>query len=491
MKRYIIGIDEGTTSVRSILYDVKLNQIIQIERKTFKQIYPKSGWVEHDAQEILNATKYTLSCMFNQINPNDVYGIGITNQRETVVAWDKKTGKPLYNAIVWQCRRTSRYCKTKLSGSKANTIRKITGLLPDAYFSATKIQWLLQKVPKLKDMANKNELCVGTMESFLVFNLTKEKSFVTDSSNASRTMLYNIHNNTWDEKLLKMFDISLNILPKIVDNDEIVGHFAVDGAEIPVAGLIGDQQSSLFGQCCFNSGDIKNTYGTGSFMLLNIGNKPIFSKHKLLTTVAWRRKGVTTYAIEGSVFNSGSAVEWLVGNMEVVKTPEESDIVAQNIDDTDGTFFVPAFTGLGAPYWDSDARGMFYGINRSTNKEHLVRAVLESIAYCVKDIYDVMLKDAGKNARSVRFDGGVSKSAFVMQLQAELFGQAIEKSLVKESTALGAIYMCGLATGVWKDYNELSNIYQVDKVFKPSKDREKYLNTYKDWKKVVQKTLTK
>ncbi len=488
-KRYIIAIDEGTTSVRTVLFDVKEHKIIKSVSKSFEQIYPRSGWVEHNASEILKATKWTFNQIIKDLNLKQVYGVGITNQRETVVAWDKKTGKPVYNAIVWQCRRTSEYCKKQLVGRKASLIRKLTGLVPDAYFSATKIQWLFQKVPEIKQLASKNELCVGTIESFLAFNLSCENCFVTDASNASRTMLYNIHTNQWDEKLLKLFDIPLSVLPKIVDNDEIVGHILIDDFKIPIAGLIGDQQSSLFGQCCFKTGDVKNTCGTGSFMLMNLGDKVKFSKNKLVTTVAWRRNGKTTYALEGSVFNSGSCITWLIENLKSIKSPSETDKIAEQVSDTDNTFFVPAFTGLGAPYWCGDARAMFFGISRNTNYKHLTRAVLESIAYRVKDIYDIMQKDTGNNTKVVRFDGGVSQSDFIMQLLSNLFGQTIDKSLEKESTALGAIYMCGLANGAWKNCDELNKLYKIDKSFKSNDNSLENLKNYNKWKKIVLKAI--
>lgn len=489
-KRYIIAIDEGTTGVRVVLFDTKLNQIINTYYEQFKQYFPRPGWVEHDAEEIWEKAKKMLDKICEPLDARQIYGVAITNQRETVVAWDNKTQKPIYHAIVWQCRRTARWVKNNLGGVKERNIHKLTGLIPDAYFSATKIKWIFERVHATKSLLQKGDLRVGTIDCWLAYKLTNGKAFVTDPSNASRTMLYNIHTNQWDDYLLKLFGVPKQILPKVVDNDKIVGQTIIKGVEVPVAGMVGDQQSSLFGQACFEHGDIKNTCGTGSFMLFNLGNKAILSKHKLLTTVAWRRNGQTTYALEGSVFNSGSCVTWLKDEMKFFNAPAKSEPFAEKVSSSDGVFFVPALTGLGAPYWDSDARGMLVGITRGTNQHHVTRAVLESIAFSVKDIYDLMIKETGMPSRNIRFDGGVSDNGLVMQMQADLFNQKIDKSEQKESTAMGAIFMCGLATGAWSNLDEVGQVYAVSKTYSPSDDKEELTYKYKQWKKYVQLALT-
>lgn len=490
-KRFIVAIDEGTTGVRVVLFDTKTNKIVDNCYEQFKQYFPRPGWVEHDAEEIWEKTKFLMDNLCSKIDAKQIYGVAITNQRETVVAWDDKTQKPIYHAIVWQCRRTAKWLKNNLSVVKAKSIHKLTGLIPDAYFSASKIRWMLDRVPGIKSLMQKGDLRVGTIDCWLAYKLTNGKAFVTDPSNASRTMLYNIHTNSWDDNLLKIFGVPKHILPKVVDNDKIVGHTVINGVEVPVAGMIGDQQSSLFGQACFKHGDIKNTYGTGSFMLFNLGNKPILSKHKLLTTVGWRRNGQTIYALEGSVFNSGSCVSWLKEEMKFFNASAKSEPFAEKVPSSDGVFFVPALTGLGAPYWDSEARGMLVGITRGTNQHHITRAVLESIAFSVKDIYDLMIKETGMPSCHIRFDGGVSDNNLVMQMQADLFNQKIDKSEQKESTAMGAIFMCGLATGAWNSLDELQKVYGILRTFSPSENKEKINFKYKQWKKCVQLALIK
>lgn len=489
-KKYIVAIDEGTTGIRVVLFDTELNKIVNSKYERFKQYFPKNGWVEHDAEEIWKTTQKLLTDVCEPLDVKQIYGVAITNQRETVVAWDNKTQKPIYHAIVWQCRRTARWVKNNLSGKKAKHIHKLTGLIPDAYFSGSKIKWILDKVPEAKHLLESGDLRVGTIDCFLAYKLTNGNAFVTDASNASRTMLFNIHTAEWDESLLKLFDIPKEILPKVVDNDKIVGQTIIKGVPVDVAGIIGDQQSSLFGQACFKRGDIKNTYGTGSFMLFNLGHKPVLSKHQLLTTVAWKRNGQLTYALEGSVFNSGSCVSWLKEEMKFFKRSADSEQFAQKVSSSEGVYFVPALTGLGAPYWDSDARGMFVGITRGTNQHHLARAVLESIAFSVKDVFDLMIKETGLPSHNIRFDGGVSDNNFVMQMQADLFSEDIDKSEQKESTAMGAIFMCGLATGAWSSLDELQKVYGVAKTFHPSENLEDINLKYKQWKKYVQLALT-
>ncbi len=487
-KKYILAIDEGTTSVRCVLYSVKDNKIIDSVSQKFRQYYPQEGWVEHDAQEIWKKTKYCLFEILKKIDPEQVFGIGITNQRETVVMWNKKTGKPIYNAIVWQCRRTVDYVKDNLGGQIAKKIHQKTGLLPDAYFSATKIKWLFENVPKAKTLLQKNELCAGTIESFLAFKLCNK--FVTDITNASRTMLFNIKTKCWDTELLNLFNIDKQILPSVIENNQIVGDFVYGKTKIPVCGLIGDQQSSLFGQACFSAGDLKNTYGTGSFLLQSTGENIVLSKNKLLTTVAWSINGKTTYALEGSVFNCGSSIEWLK-DVGLIESARESDKLAESVTSSAGVYFVPAFTGLGAPYWDGNARGLVCGLSRGSTKAHIVRAVLDSIAFGMKDVFDVMLAETKCDAGVIRVDGGVSNSDFTMQYQSNLLGEKLEVSKEKESTSLGAIFMCGLGLGVWKDLKELSKLYQTSKVFKPKKSQKDMKIKYDGWKEAVQKALSK
>lgn len=488
MKNYIIAVDEGTTSVRSVLFDVKKKKIVYSSKQTFKQIYPSDGYVEHDAEEIWRKTQKTLHDVLGQINPKDVYGIGITNQRETVVMWNKKTGKPIYNAIVWQCRRTVDFVESHLKGQVGKKIHTKTGLIPDAYFSATKIKWLLENVKEAKVLEKKNELAVGTIESFLAFKLTG--NHITDITNASRTMLLNINTKVWDDELLKLFNINEEILPKVINNDQIVGYYNYNGVSLTVAGLIGDQQSSLFGQACFKKGDLKNTYGTGSFLLLNIGDKPLLSKHKLLTTIAWSIKGKTTYALEGSVFNCGSSIEWLK-DIGFISSPAECDQLAESVQSSNGVYFVPAFTGLGAPYWDGKARAMFCGITRAANKANMVRAVLDSVAFSVKDVYDIMFEDASSKKGAIRVDGGVTKCNFIMQYQSNLLGREIKISAEKESTSLGAIFMCGLSVGVWKNLKELGEISKISKTFKPKKSLNYMNEKYAGWQDAIKKAQTK
>jgi len=489
-KKYIMAIDEGTTSVRVSLYDIKKNKILTTLREPIESLFPVSGWVEQNAEETWQKTEGLLHKVLSKINPAEVFGIGITNQRETVVAWNKKTGKAICPAIVWQCRRTVDYCKKQLKGNIAQTIHRKTGLIPDAYFSATKIKWILENDTKAKTLQEQKSLCFGTMDSFLTFKLTGGKSFVTDLANASRTMLCNIKTGKWDSDLLALFNIQEETLPKIVDNDVVVGNYHYKGMGIPIAGLIGDQQSSLFGQLCINKGDLKNTYGTGSFMLLNIGDKPIYSKNRMVTTIAWRVKDKIAYALEGSVFNCGSSIEWLK-DLSIIQTPAESDILAESVKSSNGVYFVPAFTGLGAPYWDGNARALFCGITRGTTKAQMVRAVLDGIAFGVKDIYDVIHKDTELTQNVIHVDGGVSKSEFTMQYQSDLLGKNIQCAKEAENTSLGAIYLCGLATGVWNSLNELVKLYKPAKVFKPKKSQQIMMEKYEGWKKAVSRALTK
>lgn len=488
--RYIITIDEGTTSLRVVLYDVKKNCIANIERRKFKQIFPKPSWVEHDAEEIYQKTLECFDAILKTIKIEEVYGIGITNQRETVVAWDKTTGRPLHNAIVWQCKRTKKFCEKLRKGKYGKYIYKSTGLIPDAYFSASKIKWLIDNVDGVKrELQNKN-LCVGTIESFLVYRLTKGKHFVTDVTNASRTMLFNINTLCWDEKLLDIFNIPIEILPTIVNNDQVVGDAEVFDKPIKIAGLIGDQQSSLFGQGCFEEGMAKNTYGTGCFMLLNTGNKPLKSKFGLLTTVGFKTKDMVCYALEGSVFNAGSVVNWAIDNLNIAKDTNELTNLAYQIDSNDGVYLVPAFSGIGTPYWDMDARGIICGLTRGCDKRHIARAVLESMAYSSYDVLVAMQRDAHGRIIELNVDGGASKNEKLMQFQSDILGVKINKQN-DESTCLGAVFMTGLATGAYKDIFEIRKCIKVEKEYLPNKNLlVEVKNNLLGWNKAVKRSLT-
>ena len=488
--KYILTIDAGTTSVRAILYNCKNNKIEKIEKTPFTQIFPKPGWVEHDAEEIWQKVKKCVLEVSKGIDPEEVYGIGITNQRETVVAWDGKTGKPLCNAIVWQCRRTSNYCLKLKKSKMSKVIHNKTGLIPDAYFSATKIKWLIDNVKEVKNALKENTLKVGTIESYLVYRLTNGKSFVSDITNASRTMLFNIKFLCWDKELLNFFNIPEEILPKVVDNDEVVGVTNLLGKEIKIAGLIGDQQSSLFGQGCFEKDMAKNTYGTGCFMLVNTADKPIKSKHGLLTTIAYKHSGKVAYALEGSVFNAGSVVNWAIDNLGIAKTPEELTSLAYQIESNDGVYLVPAFTGLGTPYWDMNARAIIVGLTRGSDRRHISRAVLESMAFSSYDVLKTMQKDTKGKIKELHVDGGASENEKLMQFQCDL----LQTTLIKynqESTCLGAIFMTGLATKAFKNIQEIKLKLQPLKTYKKQKTLEEVKPQLKAWKGAVKKCLRK
>ncbi|MBQ9792183.1 MAG: glycerol kinase GlpK [Clostridia bacterium] len=488
--KYILTVDAGTTSVRAILYDVKKNQFVKIEKQPFTQIFPRPAWVEHNAEEIWEKVKNCIVKVCDKINPSDIYGIGITNQRETVVAWDSETLKPLANAIVWQCRRTSKYCE-KLKKSKiGKIIHNKTGLIPDAYFSATKIKWLIDNDKNVKEALKNKTLRVGTIESFLVYKLSQGKSFVTDITNASRTMLFNIKSLCWDDDLLKFFNIPKDILPEVVDNDAIVGTTKILGQEIKIAGLIGDQQSSLFGQGCFEEGMAKNTYGTGCFMLVNTSNKPIKSKHGLLTTIGYKQQGKITYALEGSVFNAGSVVNWAIDNLGMAKTPEEITSLAYQVDSSEGVYLVPAFTGLGTPYWDMNARAIIVGLTRSSDKRHISRAVLESMAFSSYDVLRTMQRDTKLKIKELHVDGGASENEKLMQFQCDLL-QTNLKKYNQESTCFGAIFMTGLAVGVFKNTQEIKNLLKAIKDYKPQQTEKEIQYTLKCWRGAVKKCLRK
>ena len=488
--KYILTIDAGTTSVRALLYDKEKEQIVRIEKEPFRQYFPKPAWVEHDAEEIWEKVKQCLIRVTNDVDAKDIIGIGITNQRETTVAWDKKTTKPLYNAIVWQCRRTSKYCEKLKKSPKSLTIQNKTGLIPDAYFSATKMKWFIDNVKEVRKALVDNRLCFGTIESFLVYKLTNGKSFVTDITNASRTMIFNIQTCEWDEDLLKLFSIPPKALPRVVSNDEIVGTTNLLGEEIKIAGLIGDQQSSLFGQGCFDKGMAKNTYGTGCFMLVNTGKDRIKSRKGLLTTIAYKLKNKVHYALEGSVFNAGSVVDWAINNLGIAKNPEELTELATDLKNNEGVYLVPAFTGLGTPYWDMDARGLICGMTRGTDKRHIARAVLESMAYSVYDVLKNASKEGKLKIKELHIDGGASKNEFLMQFQANILRVTL-KEFNHESTCLGAVFMTGLATGAYKNLDEIRKLLVERKRYIPGLSLIEIKPLLRGWKRAVKKSLKK
>lgn len=492
VKNYIIALDQGTTSSRAVIFN-KQGKIVGIKSAPFKQIYPRPGWIEHDPEEILESQISVLREVLkdNNVSPEEVHCIGITNQRETVILWDKKTGKPVYNGIVWQCRRTAEYCDQLKKAGMERTIQEKTGLVIDAYFSATKLKWLLDNVEGARQRAESGELLAGTIDTWLIWNLTGGKVHATDYSNASRTMLYNINELKWDEELLKEFDIPACILPEVVKSSGVLGETAenIVGCKIPISGVAGDQQSALFGQGCYEVGSAKNTYGTGCFILMNIGNKPIKSTNNLLTTIAWDIGNGVEYALEGSVFIGGASIQWLRDGLKIIDSAPQADIDAEKVDDTDGVYIVPAFTGLGAPYWDPYARGLIIGITRGTKREHIIRATLESIAYQTRDVFEAMKADSGIELKSLQVDGGVSVSPFGMQFQADILGIPVNRPAITETTALGAAFLAGLGTGVWKDRNELQDILVQEKTFTPSMDEKTRENKYAGWKKAVERAM--
>lgn len=488
-KRYILSLDEGTTSARALLYDTKDKRIVSIAAQEFKQIYPNPGWVEHDAQEIWHAqlTSMQQAVAYADVDADEIYGVGITNQRETVVMWDSETGRPIHNAICWQCRRTTDYCE-KLKEKHLDFIRERTGLVVDAYFSGSKIRWLLDNVPESRELLSFGRLRVGTIDTFLIWKLTDGASFVTDSTNASRTMLYNIKTNDWDDELLALLNIPREILPTIVPSSGIVGHTLLLGKPVPIAGIAGDQQSALFGQACFDVGMAKNTYGTGCFILMNIGNEFKLSEDNLVTTVAWNLNGKLTYAYEGSIFNAGSSVQWLRDELLLIKHASDTERYALRVPDTNGVYFVPAFTGLGAPYWDMNARGTVCGLTRGTNKHHFVRAVLESMAYSTYDVVHAMEKDVGK-IKILRVDGGASNNNFLMQFQADILNVKIERPIITETTGLGAAYLAGLATGAYKNLDDIVKNVSVGREFTPDMDKAIAEQKLNGWHKAVKRSL--
>lgn len=486
-KEYILALDQGTTSSRAILFNQK-GEIIETAQKEFTQIYPKSGWVEHDAQEIWSTqlAVMTEAVAKAQIKHEDIKAVGITNQRETTVVWNRKTGKPIYNAIVWQDRRTADYCKKIAERGLAQTIQEKTGLLIDAYFSASKINWILNHVRGAKQMAEKGELAFGTVDSWLVYNLTNGAKHVTDVSNASRTLLLNIHTLQWDKELLDIFEIPESMLPSVCSSSEVYGYTSEDIAkvQIPIAGIAGDQQAALFGQLCTKKGMVKNTYGTGCFLLMNIGKTPVISNNKLVTTVAWKIGKEVNYALEGSIFIGGAVVQWLRDELGIIRRSNEVEKLATSVPDTNGVYLIPAFSGLGAPHWNAEARGTMVGLSRGANAAHIARASLESIAYQTYDILKAMEADSSSRIKELRVDGGATQNSFLMQFQADILRTKVIRPAITETTAMGAAFLAGLAIGFWKDIKELQTLWKEDKVFKGKKS-----NTYnvqlKEWKRAT------
>lgn len=489
MAQYILALDQGTTSSRAILFDKQQN-IIGISQKEFTQHYPKEGWVEHDPMEIYSSQYAVMMEVIAQsgVDVKDIKGIGITNQRETTILWDAKTGRPVYNAIVWQCRRTAdRIDQLKQQGLE-EYIRKTTGLVPDAYFSATKIAWILDHVPQGRERAKKGEILFGTVDSWLIWKLSGGKVHVTDYTNASRTMLFNINTLSWDEKLLDALDIPVQMLPQVKNSSEIYAYTTIQGEEIPIAGIAGDQQAALFGQCCFEQGQAKNTYGTGCFLLMNTGDKPCFSQNGLITTIAIGLNGKVQYALEGSVFVGGAVIQWIRDEMRFINESKDAEYCAQKVEDTGGVYLVPAFTGLGAPHWDMYARGCIIGITRGTKREHIIRAAQESIAYQSYDLVKAMEKDTGVSIRELKVDGGASRDAFLMQFQADVLDCEVRRPMIRETTALGAAYLAGLAAGVWKDTDEIRKLWNCDTVFQSQMKAERREKLLRDWHRAVERS---
>ncbi|NBG87815.1 glycerol kinase GlpK [Isachenkonia alkalipeptolytica] len=490
MKNYIMALDQGTTSSRAIIFDQEGNNV-GTSQTEFTQIYPKAGWVEHDAMEIWGTQSGMARQVLevNGIRPEEVAAIGITNQRETTVVWDRETGRPIYNAIVWQCRRTSDICDDLKALGMTDIVRKKTGLVIDAYFSGTKIKWLLDNVEGAREKAEAGKLLFGTIDTWLIWNLTRGKVHVTDYSNASRTMLFNIHTLQWDEELLEVLDIPKSMLPEVKPSSEVYGYTdeqTFGGARIPIAGDAGDQQAALFGQACFEPGMAKNTYGTGCFMLMNTGEEPIASENGLLTTIAWGREGKVTYALEGSIFIAGASIQWLRDELRLIYDAAQSEYYANLVEDTNGVYVVPAFTGLGAPYWDMYARGTIVGLTRGVKREHIVRATLESIAYQTRDVLSAMEEDSSIKLKTLKVDGGASANNFLMDFQADILGVPVKRTSVEETTALGAAYLAGLAVGFWKDLDEIKEKWEMDREFIPEMEEEKKEELYRKWTKAVE-----
>ncbi len=489
MTQYLLALDQGTTSSRAILFDQDQN-IAGLAQKEFTQHYPREGWVEHDAMEIWSSQYAVMMEVIAQtgIEPAQIAAIGITNQRETTVIWDRKTGRPIHNAIVWQCRRTAPLVDELLARGLGDHIRRTTGLVPDAYFSATKIKWILDTVDGARERARRGDILFGTVDSWLLWKLTGGAVHATDYTNASRTMLYDIRRLDWDDTLLEALEIPRAMLPEVRSSSAVYGYAGIQGTSIPIAGVAGDQQAALFGQTCFSPGDAKNTYGTGCFLLMNTGTTPCESTNGLITTIASGLNGRVEYALEGSVFVGGAVIQWLRDELGFFSNSRDAEYYAQKVEDTGGVYLVPAFTGLGAPYWDMYARGTIVGLTRGTRREHLIRAAQESIAYQVRDLTDAMEKDTALPLRTLRADGGASRDAFLMQFQADILGREVLRPAVRETTALGAAYLAGLATGVWRSRDEISALWRRDVSFHPAMEEERRRQLLSNWRRAVERS---
>ena len=491
MEKYILALDQGTTSSRALIID-RQGDIKAIAQKEFTQIFPKTGWVEHNPNEIWSSQASVIAEAISEfgINGTSIEAIGITNQRETTIVWDRKTGLPVYNAIVWQDRRTSKFCEALKAKDLEGKIRSKTGLVIDSYFSGTKVNWILNNVKGVRERAERGELAFGTVDTWLIWKLTQGRTHVTDVSNASRTMMFNINTLDWDEELLEMLEIPKSMLPNVKSSSEIYDYTntTLFASKVPISGIAGDQQAAMFGQMCIDKGMVKNTYGTGCFMLLNTGDQPFVSKNNLLTTIAWKINGKTSYALEGSVFIAGAVVQWLRDGLELIDHSSEVEDLAKTVDDNGDVYFVPALTGLGAPYWDQYARGTIIGLSRGTNKGHIARASLESIAYQTMDVLNAMEKDTGMKHCEIRVDGGASKNNLMMQFQSDILNAPVTRPQITEATAFGAAYLAGLATGFWSDIEEIKQQWIVDQMFIPQMDDEKAEGRRAKWKKAVSRS---
>ena len=494
MEKYILALDQGTSSSRAIVFDHN-GQTKAVAQKEFTQIFPKPGWVEHNPMEIWSSQASVIAEAITSIDINglDIAGIGITNQRETTIVWDAETGEPVYNAIVWQDRRTSEYCDSLKAEGYTDRIRSKTGLIIDAYFSATKIRWILENVPGARGKAEQGKLRFGTVDTWLIWMLTRGEVHVTDVSNASRTMVYNIHDLCWDKELLELFGIPASMMPQVKSSSEVYGYTKTTlfAHEVPIAGIAGDQQAALFGQMCTEPGSVKNTYGTGCFLLMNSGEKPITSSNNLLTTIAWKIGDTVNYALEGSIFVAGSVVQWLRDGLGIIRSSSEVEALAASVPDNGGVYFVPALTGLGAPYWDQYAKGCMYGISRGTTAAHIARAALEGIAFQTMDIVNAMQKDAGVELAGLKVDGGASRNNLLMQFQADILGTSVIRPKVTETTALGAAYLAGLAVGYWESIDHIKSQWAVDASFTPSAPEEKVRELKAGWADATERTLSK
>ncbi|MDE3838274.1 glycerol kinase [Bacillus methanolicus] len=494
MEKYILSLDQGTTSSRAILFN-RNGEIVHIAQKEFTQLFPKPGWVEHNANEIWGSILAVIASVLSEsgVKPDQIAAIGITNQRETTVVWDKETGNPVYNAIVWQSRQTNGICEELKEKGYNDLFRKKTGLLIDAYFSGTKVKWILDHVEGAREKAEQGKLLFGTIDTWLIWKLSGGRAHVTDYSNASRTLMYNIHELKWDEELLDILSIPKSMLPDVRPSSEIYSrtidyHFF--GKEVPIAGAAGDQQAALFGQTCFEEGMAKNTYGTGCFMLMNTGEKAVRSEHGLLTTIAWGLNGKVEYALEGSIFVAGSAIQWLRDGLRMLKNARDSEDYAVKVESTEGVYVVPAFVGLGTPYWDSDVRGAVFGLTRGTSKEHFIRATLESLAYQTKDVLSAMEADSGIKLKTLRVDGGAVMNNFLMEFQSDILNVPVERPVVNETTALGAAYLAGLAVGYWESQEEIAAQWAIDRLFEPQMSDEVRDQLYSGWKKAIKAAMS-